>query len=87
MKEKTSVTLSAEVLDGIDKLVDGIDKLSGTKHSRSAMIERVLREYLREHGKARLRARDLELLNQEADRLNAEAADVLDFQAAESGSE
>jgi metal-responsive CopG/Arc/MetJ family transcriptional regulator len=76
MKEKTSVTLSPEVLAGIDRL-------AGTKHSRSAVIERVLRQYLRERAKAAAEARDLALLNDAADRLNLEAADVLDYQAGE----
>lgn len=74
MKEKTSVTLSPEVLAGIDRL-------AGTKHSRSAVIERVLRQYLRERAKAAAEARDLAILNDAADRLNMEAADVLDYQA------
>lgn len=77
MKEKTSITLSPDVLAGLDRLAGG-------KRSRSALIEGVLRQYLQEHAKARIRARDLELLNQEADRLNAEAIDVLEFQASES---
>jgi metal-responsive CopG/Arc/MetJ family transcriptional regulator len=76
MKEKTSITLSTEVLAGVDRL-------AGAKLSRSGMIEGILRRYLREHARARIQARDLELLNQSADRLNAEAADVLDFQTAE----
>ena len=74
MKEKTSVTLSPEVLAGIDRL-------AGTKHSRSAVIERVLRRYLREKAQAAAQARDLALLNDAADSLNEEAADVLDYQA------
>lgn len=74
MKEKTSVTLSPEVLAGIDRL-------AGTKHSRSAVIERVLKRYLRERAQAAAQARDLALLNDAADSLNEEAADVLDYQA------
>jgi metal-responsive CopG/Arc/MetJ family transcriptional regulator len=74
MKEKTSVTLSPEVLAGIDRL-------AGTKHSRSAVIERVLRRYLREKARAATQARDLALLNDAADSLNLEAIDVLDYQA------
>jgi metal-responsive CopG/Arc/MetJ family transcriptional regulator len=73
MKEKTSITLSTDVLAGIDRL-------AGSKHSRSALIEHILRRYLREHARARLQARDLEQLNRAADELNAEAADVLDYQ-------
>jgi metal-responsive CopG/Arc/MetJ family transcriptional regulator len=74
MKEKTSVTLSPEVLAGIDRL-------AGTKHSRSAVIERILRKYLREQAKAVAEARDLAILNAAAAKLNLEAADVLDYQA------
>jgi metal-responsive CopG/Arc/MetJ family transcriptional regulator len=73
MKEKTSVTLAPDVLAGIDRL-------AGTKHSRSAVIERILRRYLREKARAATQARDLILLNDAADSLNLEAADVLDYQ-------
>ncbi|HLK52638.1 MAG TPA: ribbon-helix-helix protein, CopG family, partial [Candidatus Angelobacter sp.] len=73
MKEKTSVTLSPEVLAGIDRL-------AGTKHSRSAVIERVLRRYLRDRARTSEQRRDLLLLNEAADDLNLEAADILDYQ-------
>jgi metal-responsive CopG/Arc/MetJ family transcriptional regulator len=76
MKEGTSVTLSPEVLAGIDRL-------AGTKHSRSAVIERVLRKYLREQANAATEARDLAILNDAAHMLNQEAADVLDYQTAD----
>ena len=74
MKEKTSVTLSHEVLVGIDRL-------AGSKHSRSAFIERVLRRFLREKARSEAHARDLERINRAAERLNLEAADVLEYQA------
>lgn len=74
MKEKTSVTLSKDVLEDVDRL-------AGSKYSRSAFIERVLRKYLQERAKAAAQARDLERINSAADRLNVEAADVLDYQA------
>ncbi|HEY1265070.1 MAG TPA: ribbon-helix-helix protein, CopG family [Terriglobales bacterium] len=76
MKEKTSITLSKEVLSGIDRL-------AGSKHSRSAFIEAVLAQYLRKQARARIEARDLELINQAADELNAEVEDVLRYQATE----
>jgi metal-responsive CopG/Arc/MetJ family transcriptional regulator len=76
MKEKTSITLSREILSGIDRF-------TGARRSRSAFIERVLRRYLREQVRAQTNARDLERINRAAERLNAEAADVLDYQAAE----
>jgi len=80
MKQKTSITLSREVLTGIDRL-------AGRKYSRSAVIERALREYLRQRERAAMNARDLEILNREADRLNAEAEDALKYQADEGGYE
>jgi metal-responsive CopG/Arc/MetJ family transcriptional regulator len=73
MKEKTSITLSREVLAQVDRLA--------SECSRSAFIERVLREYLRDRKQKAERARDLELLNASADRLNEEARDVLEYQA------
>ena len=74
MKEKTSITLSKDVLENVDRL-------AGSKYSRSAFIERVLRRYLRERAKAAVQARDLKRINNAADRLNVEAAEVLDYQA------
>ncbi|MGH9498750.1 MAG: ribbon-helix-helix protein, CopG family [Terriglobales bacterium] len=74
MKEKTSITLSSEVLAAIDRV-------AGSKQSRSAFIERVLREFLRERARAALQARDLERINAASGRLNAEAFDVLEYQA------
>ena len=76
MKEKTSITLSPDVLAGIDRL-------AGSKHSRSAVIEHALRRYLSEHARTRMQARDLEQLNRAADELNAEVAEVLDYQITE----
>jgi metal-responsive CopG/Arc/MetJ family transcriptional regulator len=74
MKQKTSITLSSTVLARIDRL-------AGSRYSRSAFIERVLRRYLLERERAAVQARDLERLNHAADQLNAEAADVLEYQA------
>ena len=74
MKEKTSVTLSPDVLSGIDRL-------AGARMSRSAFIERVLREYLTAQARAKRNARELELLNQAADELGAEIEDALTYQA------
>jgi metal-responsive CopG/Arc/MetJ family transcriptional regulator len=76
MKEKTSITLSADILAGIDRL-------AGSKHSRSAFIEGVLRHYLRQQARAQVQARDLDRLNQAAEQLNAEAAEVMEYQAPE----
>lgn len=74
MKEKTSITLSGDILTAIDRL-------AGSKQSRSAFIERVLREFLRERARAAVQTRDLERINAAAQRLNAEAAEVMEYQA------
>lgn len=74
MKEKTSITLSREVLAGIDRIV-------GSRQSRSAFIEAVLQKHLREQERALRGSRDLAILNKFADELNAEAEDVLRYQA------
>lgn len=73
MKEKTSVTLSREVLANVDRL-------AGSTYSRSSLIERILRAYFAERARRDLHRRDLELINQSADALNTEANDVLDYQ-------
>ena len=73
MKEKTSITLSTEVLTRIDRL-------AGSSRSRSAFIEKVLRRYLVELERAAVQARDLERINRAAEQLNSEAADVLEYQ-------
>jgi metal-responsive CopG/Arc/MetJ family transcriptional regulator len=76
MKEKTSITLSKDVLTGIDRI-------AGSKQSRSAFIEAVLAQYLRKRARAQVEARDLELINKAADQLSAEVEDVLRYQATE----
>ncbi len=76
MKEKTSITLSRDVLLQLDRL-------SGSRYSRSAFIEKVLREYLSQRARAVVQARDLERINAAADRLNAEALDALEYQASD----
>jgi metal-responsive CopG/Arc/MetJ family transcriptional regulator len=74
MKVKTSLTLSED-------LVASIDKLAGTKVSRSALIEQILRESLARRAQARKNARDVAAINRHAARLNAEMSDALSFQA------
>jgi metal-responsive CopG/Arc/MetJ family transcriptional regulator len=73
IKEKTSITLSQDVLAGIDRI-------AGPKQSRSALIEAVLRQYLRRRARAQIEARDLELINKAAHELNAEVEDILRYQ-------
>jgi metal-responsive CopG/Arc/MetJ family transcriptional regulator len=76
MKEKTSITLSPDILAKVDDL-------AGSKLSRSALIEQVLRKYFRDRARKEVQARDLERINAAADRLNSEAADVLEYQSSE----
>jgi metal-responsive CopG/Arc/MetJ family transcriptional regulator len=76
VKEKTSITLSADLLSEVDQL-------AGRKSSRSAFIEFVLRHYIQEKRRAQIHAQDLERINSAADQLNSESADVLDYQASD----
>lgn len=75
MKEKTSITLS-------DDLLADIDRLAGSR-SRSAFIERVLRRYLKQRARAAMDAKELEKINEAAESLNNEVADILQYQIAE----
>jgi metal-responsive CopG/Arc/MetJ family transcriptional regulator len=74
MKEKTSITLSREILVGIDRI-------AGSKQSRSAFIEDVLLQYLRQRARAKRDTRDMEIINRNAERLNRDALDGLEYQA------
>src|SRR5580658_4443937 len=74
MKEKTSITLSRDVLTGIDRV-------AGSKQSRSAYIEAVLAEHLRARARAQRDARDVAIINRHAEQLNRDAMDGLDDQA------
>ena len=47
----------------------------------SGKIERVLRNYFRERSRRKIHTRDLERINASAERLNSEAAEVLEYQA------
>jgi metal-responsive CopG/Arc/MetJ family transcriptional regulator len=74
MKAKTSITLSLPLLVQIDRLI-------GKRASRSAFIEKVLRDHLRDEARHAIQMRDKELIDAAADRLNEEAEDVLRYQA------
>jgi len=74
MKAKTSVTLSPDLLRQVDEF-------AGSRHSRSAVIEHVLRHFFRGRSRRKLHARDLQRINAAAERLNEEVSDVLEYQA------
>jgi hypothetical protein len=73
-KAKTSITISVPLLVQIDRLI-------GEGASRSAYIEKVLSDHLRDMDWRALQIRDMERINAAADELNAEAMDVLTYQA------
>ena len=73
MKVKTSITLSEDLLDAIDKR-------AGQFKNRSDFIEAALRAYIAQIVRDEQNAKDLAILNRQADRLNQEAADVLAYQ-------
>jgi metal-responsive CopG/Arc/MetJ family transcriptional regulator len=70
VRVKTSVTLPADLLATIDQ-VDA---------NRSAFVERAARAYLARLERTKREARDVEIINRNAERLNAEARDVLGYQ-------
>ena len=74
MKIKTSITLSQELLTIIDDMVD-------TAQNRSQFLETAAWDYIAKLRRARLNQRDLEIIDQRADYLNGEIADVLAYQA------
>lgn len=74
MKVKTSVTLSAEVIQDVDRFT----RESG---NRSEFIEAALKEFIGRQIRAEQDRRDLEIINRRHARLNREAEDVLAFQS------
>ena len=73
MKVKTSITLSKD-------LVEKMDSLAGTYGNRSTLVEKALRDLIAAQEKLHRDSSDLEIINQQADTLNAEAIDVLSYQ-------
>lgn len=73
MKTKTSITLSEDVIQAVDKLM-------GKSKNRSEFIEKAVRAYIAQMIRRERNVRDLEIINRRADRLNQEALDVLGYQ-------
>ncbi|MCP4628637.1 MAG: hypothetical protein GY850_34780 [bacterium] len=73
MKIKTSITLSAEILEAIDLHIGGY-------RSRSEFLETAARKFIAQLARKEAERRDLEIINRHADSLNAEAEDVLTYQ-------
>jgi metal-responsive CopG/Arc/MetJ family transcriptional regulator len=74
MKVKTSVTLPQELLLSVDRFM-------GKKHKRSEVIEKALRQYIATEERKTLNHRDMELINANAEKLNQQVAETLEFQA------
>ena len=72
-KEKTSVSLSGEVLRAVDTVTG--------KAERSAFVERALRSYLKRIVRRHRNERDLRLINANAAAINREAEVVMELQA------
>ena len=70
MRIKTSITLPEDLLQCIDR----------ADSNRSALIERATRAYLARLERTRREARDAEIIDANAERLNREAMDVLEYQ-------
>ena len=75
MKCKTSITLSEQVLQAVDK------RARKNQKNRSGFIEAAVRAYLAQLTRDEQNARDLEIINRRAHRLNKEAAEALEYQA------
>ncbi|MCP4357173.1 MAG: hypothetical protein GY796_04030 [Chloroflexi bacterium] len=73
MKVKTSITLSEDLLKEVDS------KAINYKN-RSEFIEIALRKMIAQMNREQQDARDMEIINQHLDELNAEAKDVLEYQ-------
>jgi metal-responsive CopG/Arc/MetJ family transcriptional regulator len=73
MKSKTSITLSATLLEELDAIV-------GKNGNRSDFIEKAVHEYIQKLTRSERDRRDLEILNRSAKRMRREAGDVLKYQ-------
>lgn len=74
MNVRTSVTLPKELLAQVDAL-------AGKKHRRSAIVETALRDYVAKENGDKLNRRDIEIINENADLINKQVEETLEFQA------
>ena len=74
MKAKTSLTLS-------DDLLRDLDRMAGSKVSRSSFIEKILRDFVEQRARQKRLAQEVAAINQHAEKLNSEMNDALSFQA------
>jgi metal-responsive CopG/Arc/MetJ family transcriptional regulator len=74
MKVKTSITLSQDLLRAADVLAPQYG-------SRSELMETALRAFIDDLERRRRDALDADILDRQAERMNAEAREVLGYQA------
>lgn len=74
MKVKTAVALPRDLLTEID------ERTRQTGTDRSELIEAAVRAFITEPAPAKAGCRDLEIIEENAERLNLEAEDVLSYQ-------
>jgi len=74
MKVKTSITLSEELLKAVDR------RTRQQKKTRSDFIETAVWAFIQQLTRDEQNARDLEIINRNADSLNEQACDVLEYQ-------
>lgn len=70
MRVKVSITLPRDLLGRLDR----VDR------NRSALLERAAEAYLRDIARQGRERRDIAIIDKSAERLNREAAEVLDYQ-------
>ena len=73
MKIKTSITISPELLESIGKML-------GRQKNRSEFIEQAVWDFIKRQKQKKRDAKDLDILNKKAEKLNKEAEDVLSYQ-------
>ncbi len=73
MKVRASITLAEELLEAVDKCA------GQRKETRSDFIEAALWAFIKQPTRKKRNTRDLEIINQQADVLNQEALDVLEY--------
>ena len=74
MRDRISITLAEHLLKTVDQ------RAKRQKMSRSSFIEAALQAFITRPVRDEQNARDLEILNRNADALNREARDVLAYQ-------
>ncbi len=72
-EKKISITLPQDLLNSVDEIV-------GKTRKRSKVIEKVLRDFVANEKRRELNLRDIEIINANAEKLNEEALDTLEYQ-------